>query len=53
MDLGFQKIMDFAMNIDKLNLANLVGKVMYKIMEYQIFLPKFTEKTSFNGPRKT
>ena len=29
--------MDFAMNIDKLNLANLVEKVTYKIMEYQIF----------------
>ena len=25
------------MDIDKLNLANLVGKVMDKIMEYQIF----------------
>ena len=50
MDLGFQKIMDFTMNIDKLDLANLVGKVMYKIMEYQIFLPKFTDKTSLNGP---
>ena len=42
--------MDFTMNIDKLDLANLVGKVMYKIMEYQIFLPKFTDKTSLNGP---
>ena len=30
--------MDFAMDIDKLNMANLVGKVMDKIMEYQIFL---------------
>ena len=29
--------MEFAMDIDKLNLANLVGKVMDKIMEYQIF----------------
>ena len=53
MDFGFEQIMDFAMNIDKLNLVNLVGKVMYMIMEYQIFLPKFTEKTSFNGPQKT
>ena len=25
---GFEKIMDFAMDIDKLNLANLVGAVM-------------------------
>ena len=25
------------MDIDKLNLANLLGKVMNKIMEYQIF----------------
>ena len=30
--------MDFGMDIDKLNMANLVGKVMDKIMEYQIFL---------------
>ena len=37
MVFGFEKIMDFAMDIDKLNLANLVGKVMDKIMEYQIF----------------
>ena len=29
--------MDFAMNVDKLNLANLVEKVTYKIMEYQLF----------------
>ena len=32
-----EKILEFAMDIDKLNLANLVGKVMDKIMEYQIF----------------
>ena len=32
-----EKIKEFAMDIDKLNLANLVGKVMDKIMEYQIF----------------
>ena len=49
MDFGFAIRMDFAMNTDKLNLVNLVVKVMYMI----IFLPKFTEKTSFNGPRKT
>ena len=29
--------MDFAMHIDKLNLAKMVGKVMDKIMNYQIF----------------
>ena len=33
MDIGFEKIMDFAIDIDKLNLANLVGKVMDEIME--------------------
>ena len=31
-------VMDFAMNIDKLNLANLVGEVMDKIVEFQICL---------------
>ena len=35
MVFGFEKIMDFAMDIDKLNLAaNLLGKVMDEIMEY-------------------
>ena len=35
---GFEIIMDFAMDIDnKLNLANLVGKVMDEIMECQVF----------------
>ena len=29
-------VMDFAMNIDKLNLANLVGEVMDEIVEFQI-----------------
>ena len=28
MGFGFQKMMDFSMDIDKLNLANLVGKMM-------------------------
>ena len=37
MVFGFEKLMDFAMDIDKLNLAKMVGKVMDKIMEYQIF----------------
>ena len=37
-DIGHEKIVDFAMNIDKLNLANLVGEVMDKIMEFQNFL---------------
>ena len=41
---GFEIILDFAMDIDnKLNLANLVGKVMDEIMECQIFPPKCTE----------
>ena len=40
MVLGFENKMDFAMEIDKLNVANLVGEVM---MEYQIFLPRCTE----------
>ena len=35
MVFGFQKMMDFTMDIDKLNLANLV---MYEIMEGQICL---------------
>ena len=33
---GLEKKFDFAMDIDKLNLANLVGKGMDKIIEYQI-----------------
>ena len=39
MFFGFEKIMDFAMDTDKLNLVNLVRmvKVMDKIMEFQIF----------------
>ena len=46
MDFGFNIIMGIAMNIDKLDLANLVGKVMNKIMEYQMpnILPKCTER---------
>ena len=43
MDFGFEKIMDFAMDIVNLNLAKMVGKVMDKIMKYQIFLPKCKE----------
>ena len=43
MDFGYEKIMDFAIDIDKPNLANLVGKVMDKIIEYQTFLSKYTE----------
>ena len=30
-------IMDFAIKIDKLHLANLVGDALDKIMEFQIF----------------
>ena len=37
MVFGFKKIMDSAMDIDNLNLANLMGKVVDEIMEYQIF----------------
>ena len=47
MVFGFENIMDFTIDIDKLNLANLVGKVMDKIMvvPYQIILPLCTEKS--------
>ena len=38
MDFDFENIMEFAMDIDKLNLVNLVGKEMDKIMEYQLLL---------------
>ena len=38
MDFGFEIIMGFAMNIDKLDLVNLLGLVMDKIVELQIFL---------------
>ena len=38
MDFGFNIMIDFTLNIDKLNLANLVGEVMDKIMEFQNFL---------------
>ena len=43
---GLEKKFDFAMDIDKLNPANLLGKVMNKIMEYQMpnILPKCTER---------
>ena len=36
MDFDYENIMDFAMDIDKLNLANLEGKVIDKIMEYLV-----------------
>ena len=39
MVLGFEKIIDSTMDIDKLNLANLVGEVMDEIVEFQSFLP--------------
>ena len=42
-----EKIMEFAMDIDKLNLANLVGKVMDKIMEYQIFCQSVQKDKSY------
>ena len=40
MDFGFENIMDFAMNIDKLDLAILVRQVMDQNMENKTFLPK-------------
>ena len=50
MDFGFEKIMEFAMKIDKLNMANLVlvGKVMDKITKR---LPKTIFKAWNNGNR--
>ena len=38
MDYGFENRMDFAMYIDRLDLANLVGKVLDKIVEFKIFI---------------
>ena len=38
MNFGFEIIMGFAMNIDKLDLVNFLGLVMDKIVELQIFL---------------
>ena len=32
MDFGFEKILNFAMNINMLDQANLVGEVMDKIL---------------------
>ena len=40
MVFGFENEMNFTMDIDNLNLANLVGKVMDNIMEYQICFAK-------------
>ena len=44
MDSGFENIMDFTMNIAKLDLANLEGEIMDKIAEFQIFLPSEKKK---------
>ena len=51
MDFGFEKIMDFIMNIDKLKLANLVGEVMDKIEEFQFFFTfrKLYQKVKHHG----
>ena len=38
MDFGLKNIRDFATNIDKLNLADLVAEVIDKIMEFHILL---------------
>ena len=43
MDFDFKNIIDFAMNIDKLDLANLVGKVMDEIVEFQNYLTSENE----------
>ena len=37
MGIGFEKVIDFAMKIDKLNLDNFVGEVLDKTVEFQIF----------------
>ena len=34
MDFGFKKMVDFAMNVDKLKLANWVGEVMDEIVKF-------------------
>ena len=44
MDFGFENIMDFAINIDKLHMANLVGKGMDEIIKFKIFLFLPSEK---------
>ena len=44
--------MDFAMDIDKLNLANLVGKVMNEFMEYQISFVKVYRKVKAGNSLK-
>ena len=43
MDFDFENIIDFAMNIDKLDLANLVAKVMDEIVEFQNYLTSETK----------
>ena len=42
MDFGFAIRMDFAMNTDKLNLVNLVGKVMDEIVKF-VFIKSYQE----------
>ena len=37
MVFAFEKIMEFTMKIDNLDLAYLVVEVMFKILEFQIF----------------
>ena len=46
MVFDFEIIMDFALDIDKLNMANLVGKVMDEIMKYQIFFQSVNKNKS-------
>ena len=40
MDFGFEKIVDFVLNIDKVDLENLVRELMDNIMESQICFPR-------------
>ena len=51
MGFCFEKIMDLAMNIKKLVLANLVGEVMDKILEFRSILTFRTliQKAKQNG----
>ena len=50
MDFGFENIIDFTMNIDKLNLADLVGERMDEIVEFQIlYIQKIYQKIQQYG----
>ena len=50
MDFGFENIIEFTKNIDKLNLANLVGEGMDEIVEFRIFyIQKIYQKVQQYG----